>query len=313
MQILAVDTMKDSRDRHNLSQSYIDQHVDACAWLRPTHITVDSFMDWPDQFRMWVDSIRRYNVPIIFRLNWWGWQYYGQGTALGIPVVDVNAQNYVTKTAQFIQDNIAYFRNGDIFDACPEFEGGNYWYTYPEPRYQNPTMRAEYNTALITMFDTFGAIFEAAGLDIVANHCSHTSGSFTSGLINAQVADRHRWIAIDSYPELASLNPQTCVTRWVNLLNQVHAMFPSKPIFISEMGYSLTDVGDQAQLLVLEKVLPVLLASPHVEGINYWPACGFERHSEVFLWDGRRWRPRPAAYVLARLWQNKGNFGRRLV
>lgn len=301
IQIFSVDTMKDSRDRHTLTRESIDVHVDAAAWLRPTHIAIDCFMDWPDQFCMWVDSIRRYNAKIIFRLKWWGWEYERMS-----PTV------FIDSTLTFIESNAAYFKDGDIFDVCAEVEEGSYWYNFGDgnARY-TAQMKLEYNQMIIDMFEGCTALFNRLGLDVIANHCSHTPGSFLNNLIRADVAEMHEWITCDSYPEGNSINPATCAVARVNELEALSAKYPTKKIFITEMGYSLTSgISAYNQAAVLAAVLAAIAELPYIYGVSYWVGAGYDGTTNIISYNNGAWIPKPAARIVASHFENRGHLGR---
>lgn len=304
LSIFAVDTMKDSRDSHTLTRRQIEAHVQATAWLRPTHIAIDCFMDWPDQFHMWVNAIRRYKIPIIHRLKWWGWEFPEDGA--------VSSTEFTTKTKQFVEENITYFKDGDIFDVCAEMEVGPYWYKYGSDwrRFRNPACLEDFNTMLLTMFADMGSIFNRAALNIISNHCSHTPGTFINGVIRPEVAEAHHWITCDNYPDSNFTDPIRCTQALLDQFAELHNLYPNKKIFATEMGYRLQRVDDHTQQAVIAAELPALQTLPYLEGISYWVGCGYENHTDIIVREGGRWVPRPAARTIASFFANKGRIGR---
>lgn len=296
--------MKDSRDSHTLSQEQIDQHVDVCAWMKPTHITIDCFMDWPEYCAKWVDSIRRYNIPIIFRLKWYQWDF--QETLF-------TADDYIDNTKQFIIDNLDLFQDGDIFDCCAEMEVSIYWEQNYDTSWplKTPFVNA-YNEMLGQLLIEIPKIFIAANKNIIANHCSHTPGSFINNLISEENAIAHEWITCDSYPESDHDNIVDSIAARRAEIEQLHNKYPTKNIFITEAGYDLHGCSDQEQKDVITAMFEVFSSYTYVMGACYWVVCDYEQTVGVIhrASTSNTWRARLAAPVLASLVANKGKVGR---
>ena len=103
------------------TQAQIDQHVAQLAALNPTHITVDTPMDRPARYAMWVNSIRAHGKKVWHRPMDWG---YPNASAATDPTV--TPAIYLDRVRQFIRQNLGLFKPGDIFDGDSEADGNAY-------------------------------------------------------------------------------------------------------------------------------------------------------------------------------------------
>src|SRR5689334_12881088 len=76
--IASVDTMKDSMDtsapKNQISDSAIASDVNLIATMHTTHITVDTFMDYPDYMLRWINAVRKTGKHVWFRLHFNAWE-----------------------------------------------------------------------------------------------------------------------------------------------------------------------------------------------------------------------------------------------
>src|SRR5260221_9980513 len=71
----SIDTMKGSRDTTStpsfqLTPAQIALDVNLCATMSVTHITVDTFYDYPAYMALWVAAVRAVGKKVWFRPHW---------------------------------------------------------------------------------------------------------------------------------------------------------------------------------------------------------------------------------------------------
>jgi hypothetical protein len=307
----SIDTMKESMDASNqgLTQQQIDEHVGQLAALGATYATVDTPMDRPGVYRMWVESIRAHGMRVWHRPADWG---YPDHPAHQDPTV--TPAIYLQHVHDFIVQNPDLFQSGDIFDGDSEADGDAYWRRYPDPQWWNDAQPsaacAEFNKYLVDLKTVADEAFARIGVSGVnAGIRSLTDWYATAKcLTNATIAALGGWLTIDAYFGDDAVDPALVVPTLIDsALESWHAARPDAKIVMGEFGWTNECPSDDAtQADVLDASLAVFASKPYVYGLNYWVGAGgvgYGGCTNILTGGAGNWVPRPGAFALARLFQ----------
>ncbi|HLZ61732.1 MAG TPA: hypothetical protein VKR06_32715 [Ktedonosporobacter sp.] len=305
----SIDTMKASRDTqtHPLSQGEITAIVQASAKLNVNYITVDTNWDYPDYIQQWVTAIRAVGLHVWFRGHPNKWENNNGASGLMTPT------EYATVEQRFITAHPAFFRSGDIFDACPEPEQGNYWKaTYGEQWTSNApnTATRDYNAFIRATTDVADHALRNLGIAGVTTTIRSTNSFFAShaDVFEQATADRLGQITIDSYPEKGTTDPAVAAQARVEELDTIERLW-HLPIVIGEMGYSnQMEVDDATQQAVLKAEFDAIRPLPYLAGVNYWVGAGSNSaggYTYILKKTDDLWSPRLAARELSTFYQTK--------
>ena len=307
--IASTDTMKESRDTetHPLSSKEILDIVTLSASINTNYITVDTHWDYPDYMRQWVNAIRAAGRHVWFRSQPNQWENINGARGTMTP------DQYKAVEAKFILAHTSFFESGDIFEACPEPEQGHYWSKhYGEHWTWHAPNRAtrDYNAFIRDTTDVANNAFQQTGIHGVITTIRSTNTFFSthSDVFERTTVDKLGSITIDSYPEEATIDPATAVSRRVDELNTIENLW-HVPIILGEMGYSnQIDVDDVIQQNVLKAEFQAMETLSYVVGLNYWVGAGTNTsggYTHIFAKSGERWSLRPAAYELSAFYKAK--------
>jgi hypothetical protein len=292
--IASVDTMKESKDaeRNRLTYAQIAQDVRLAATLNPTHITVNTRMEYPAVMGQWVTAVRQAGKNVWFRL--------------GSDNCSQTRSSYLAEMQKLIASNPGFFRSGDVFDGDAEAENSCYWTdncgssgTYACPD--------QFNTFVQNLTTYADRSFKQIGVSGVITWIHSTDpGTATSGLLNATtVAIDHNTVTVDAYPDGKITDPATAANAWLKELNELHGAWPAAQLVIGEAGYSLNiNVADATQHAVLSAEYNAIkrAAYPWLVGWNYWVGAGgssYGGYTNIFVGSTGNWRVRPGASDLA--------------
>jgi hypothetical protein len=305
----SIDTMKESMDASNqgLTQEQIDEHVGQLAALGASYATVDTPMDRPDVYRMWVRSIRAHGLSVWHRPADWG---YPDHPAHDDP--DVTPAIYLEHVKRFILDNPDLFAPGDIFDGDSEADGDAYWKRYPDYQWWNDAQPSaacdEFNKYLVDLKTVADEAFREIGVSGVNTGIRSLSDWYGDAkcLTNATIAALGGWLTIDGYYADDALEPALVAPTLIDdALERWHAARPDAKIVMGEYGWSNSCPTDDAtQAAVLDAALPVFASKSYVYGLNYWAGAGGEGYggcTNILTGGAGHWVPRPGAFALARL------------
>lgn len=257
----SVDTMKYSRDlaRERMgSESFgreIDTQVENIAKTGANYIGIATPYDeeFLPYMRLWVDAARKYNLNVWFRGNWSSWEGW-----FDYPHV-MSFDEHITRSAQFVDQNISLFRDGDKFTACPECENG----IQGDPR---ETGRVEeYRAFLIKETTVLKDKFKNYGLAVDTNYLSMNMD--VARLIMDRVTTEAIGgiVTVDHYvfdPEQLALDARQL------------AQNSGAKIVYGEFGAPIPDItGDmteEAQAMWLDRALNSMTNTPEIVGLSYW-------------------------------------------
>src|SRR5262245_22140283 len=274
----SIDTMKESMDRSSdpMTQAQIDQHVAQLAALGPTHITVDTPMDRPARYAMWVNAIRAQGKKVWHRPADWG---YPSAPAHADP--NVTPAIYLDRVQQFILQNPGLFKPGDIFDGDSEADGDAYWRRYPVEQWWNDSQPsiacAEFNRYLVDLHTVADEAFRRVGITGVETRIRSLNPWWATArcLTDGTIAALGGYLTLDAYFADDSTDPAVVARVVRDRLNQWHAFRPNASIVLGEYGYSNDlPVGDETQRAVVTAVLDEIRLHPAVKGLNYWAGAG---------------------------------------
>ena len=314
----SIDTMKESMDHASdpTSQAQIDQHVGQLAALNPTHITVDTPMDQPDRYTMWVDSIRAHGRKVWHRPMPWG---YPSPPAMTDP--SVTPAMYLDRLRQFILEHPGVFQPGDILDGDSEADANAYWRRFPAEDWWNwsnppyaPTYSQaceEFNGYLVDLKRVADDALAQRGITGVETGIRSLNPWWATAncLQDETIATLGGYLTIDAADDAGrpgGTDPAVLSAEWDERLERWHGHRPNATIIFGEYGYPndmLVDDATQAQ--VLTAVLGVIASKSYVKGVNYWAGAGgpgWGGYTNILTGTFGVWSPRPAALELARFY-----------
>jgi hypothetical protein len=311
----SIDTMKESLDHASdpTTQAQIDQHVAQLAALNPTHITVDTPMDRPGRYAMWVDSIRAHGKKVWHRPMDWG---YPNASAATDPTV--TPAIYLDRVSQFIRQNPGLFKPGDIFDGDSEADGNAYWRQFHAEDWwnrSNPPFRPaytqacnEFNDYLVNLKTVADDAFAQRGVIGVDTRVRSLNPWWATAncLKDQTIAALGSYLTIDAADNAGhsgSTDPAVLASAWDQRLEEWHARRPNATIVFGEYGYANDMfVDDATQAQVVNAVLDVIGSKSYVNGLNYWTGAGgpgWGGHTNILTGTPGAWSPRPAALEIA--------------
>ncbi len=305
----SIDTMKESRDTETrpLPSNEIFEIVKLSASVNTNYITVDTHWEYPGYLQQWVNAIRATGRHVWFRSQPNQWENQNGATGTMTPA------QYEAAERSFILAHASLFQPGDIFDACPEPEQGNYWFKQYDERWTwnapNSATR-EYNAFIRDTTDVADAAFQQKSIHGVITTIRSTNTFFAShsDVFEQATAKRLGRITIDSYPEQSTTDPLTAANARVDELKTIESTW-HLPIVIGEMGYSnQVEVDDMTQQKVLKAELQAIELLSYVTGVNYWVGPGTNTsggYTHIFATSGQHWFLRPAANDLSLFYKTK--------
>lgn len=305
----SIDTMKSSRDTetHPLSQREITNIVELSASLNTNYITVDTLWDYPDYMQQWIDAIRATGRHVWFRGHPNQWE--NDNNTPGI----MNPKQYEATEQEFILQHAAFFRPGDIFDACSEPEEGHYWkatYHSQWTSHAPNTATREFNTFLRDTTDIADAALHQKGIHGVITTIRSINSFFATHPedLEQSTINKFGYITVDSYPDQFTTDPATAANARLRELQTIENIWHVS-IVIGEMGYSNgVNVDDAKQQAVLKAELDALASFPYLVGINYWVGAGTDTsggYTHIFEKANGVWTLRPAAHELSAFYKSK--------
>jgi hypothetical protein len=311
----SIDTMKESMDHATdpTSQAEIDEHVGQLAALDPTYITVDTPMDQPARYKMWVDSIRAHGRKVWHRPMPWGYPSEPAMTDAGVtPAI------YLDHLRQFILQNPGLFKPGDILDGDSEADGNAYWTRFAREDWWNrsnpPFAPAytqacnEFNQYLVDLSTVAGDALAQVGITGVETRIRSLNAWWATAncLKPETIAALGNYLVIDAADDAGrpgGTDPATLAGEWDQRLDAWHAHRPDATIVFGEYGYpNDTPVDDATQAAVVKAVLGEIASKPYVKGLNYWAGAGgpgWGGYTNILTGTTGAWSPRPAALELA--------------
>lgn len=257
----SIDTMKYSRDlaRERMgSESFvreIDTQVENIAKTGANYIGVATPYDeeFLPYLKLWVNAARKYNLNVWFRGNWSSWEGW-----FDYPH-EMSFDDHVTKSAQFVDQNISLFKDGDKFTACPECENG----IQGDPR---ETGRVEeYRAFLIKESTILKDKFRNYGLQVDTNFLSMNMDVARLVMDRATAEAIGGIITIDHY-----------VADPVRLSEDAKQLSinTGARIVYGEFGAPIPDITgemtEEEQAVWLDAALNSMSSTPEIVGVSYW-------------------------------------------
>jgi hypothetical protein len=306
--VTSVDTMKESMDGagNGLTQAQIDQHINQIAMLGAKYATVDTPIDKPAVYAMWVQSVRAHGMNVWHRPD-----DPAKSNPNATPAILEN------DIKQFILNNPTLFKPGDILDADDEADSDAYWDKYDA----DPSVwwNGANSTTLTTACQEFDNYM--LGLKTVSDQAFATIGvsgvndgvrslnpfwSTAKCLSDQTIASLGGWLAMDAYFADDSTDPAFVANAASQAMDNWHAFRPNAKIILSEYGYNNNmQVDDATQTAVLHSIFQVFASKSYVYGLNYWVGAGgpgFGGYTNILTGGTGHWSPRPGATELSHLY-----------
>lgn len=258
-QIRSVDTMKNSRDkaRAELFNNEYDEHIEkelkAIKGTGANYVALGTPYDeeFMPYLLRWVKLARKNDLKIWFRGNWSSWEGW-----FDYPK-NLTPQQHIQKTDAFIRSNPSLFRDGDIFDACPECENAGYW--------KQPEKNAEYNIFVRQMYESNKKAFIAIDRDVSSNLQAIIGGRAKEVLDRETLQSLGDVVAIDHYVK----SPE--------VMQEFIDYFAAQntKVVISEFGAPVPGINpsmsEEEQATFVKTIFDVLYAKKaSVMGVNYY-------------------------------------------
>jgi hypothetical protein len=287
-EIQSIDTMKYSRDlaREKMNDQGFDQTIDGqvakIASTNATHVAIGTPYD-PEFLPMltkWVNAARRHGLGVWFRGNQSGWEGW-----FGYP--EISGTAHAERTTQFVERNMGLFRDGDVFDPCPECENGG----LGDPRQTGDANG--YRNFLIDEYGSLEKFFQKNGLDVRV--VFSMNGDVAKLVMNKDtVRQMGNVITVDHYVR----SPEDLATYAKGLAEATGAK-----ILIGEFGFPIPDlhgdVPEEEQKNLVESALAGAARQGAILGINYWVSFG----GSTALWDDEKNVENPAINAIKAYFQ----------
>lgn len=299
----SIDTMKESRDKNNLTQAQIQQHINLLATFDLTHITLDCGFDddfQTDAYRqLWVDAVRATGKSI-----WWRPGYV---TDTG----DETIQELKDRAKVYPNSKPTWFLDGDIYDWHPESTPYKATFGWSGSGGADQTTLDTWNEYLQDMMDELDAIFQGQGKNNVdTKMVSFTQFNATASLDSTTVSKMGK-VCYDSYPAKYKYDVPKNVAAVLHDIWYTHEVKWNVPIIISEWGYpNLYATTDEEQRATIRQVLYELSELDYFAGFNYWVGAGSDTaggYTYILEGGSGNWTKRPAAYVLDAFFRDKNS------
>jgi len=262
--IKSIDTMKYSRDLtyEKLSDKsfdvVIDAHIAAFQSAGTTHVAIGTPYDeiFNPYLTRWVKKARDKDLNVWFRGNFSGWEgWFGFEQNL-------TPEEHIRLTREFIKENRALFRDGDVFSPCPECENGG----PGDPRFDTDV--GDYRRFLIEERQSAIEEFEKIDKDVVVfNSMNFDVAKLVMDQKTAQSLGN--LVAIDHYVE----SPQRLSEDIDLLQSQTGAA-----IVLGEFGVPIPDIhgnlSEEEQARWIDEALALISKKESVIGLNYWVGVG---------------------------------------
>jgi len=283
-EIESIDTMKFSRDQAKAglnNPTYtqeVNRQVSQIAGTGANYIAIDTPYD--DEFlpvlKLWVQAARQNGLHVWFRGNWAEWEGW-----FNYPSMD--EATHIEKTKEFITNNSALFKNGDIFTACPECENGM------KLNIGDPAQVANYRTFLLNESSVEKNAFASIGKDVSVNFFSMNADVARAVMDKQTTQELGGIVVIDHYV----MTPEELASD----VSDIAAQSGGK-VVLGEFGAPIPDIQgtmtDAQQKDWLQNSLQLLAVDKSLIGLNYWVNEG----GSTALWnsDGT---PKPAVSVIS--------------
>lgn len=287
-----------SIDSNNHTQAEIDSLVATISANIPNvqYIAIGTYLDYPDQIRMYADAIHANGKKVWFRsAGFTTWQGRFGSLATGTPA------QHRADMVSFIENNYWTFAPGDIFEAVPdEPENGNYWYTtYGSLGIgTNVQSKQEFNDFITGSITDANAAFIAIGRTGIDTSYVFTSPSVSKDIITDTTASQLTAMGTDNYPEGTSSTYNNCYTKMKNeLTNWAKGIHGSKAYHIT-LGANVNTQLNQSQQANCESgdMSAVKDTLPNYDGITIWQSSF--GNSRLFDFTNGQWVPRSAVSIV---------------
>ncbi len=269
--VQSIDTMKFSRDlaREKATDPTFNQEIDRqilkIVQTGATHVAIGTPYD--EEFipfiQKWVQSARRHNLNVWFRGNFAGWEnWFGYE--------DINREQHIKLTQEFILKNNYLFEDGDIFTSCTECENGG----PGDPRFNDDVNG--HREFLIEEYKVAKESFRKLGRDVRSNFYS-MNGDVARLIMNKETTRNLGGIVVvDHYVQ----DPK----EFADDIREIAEISGGK-VVIGEFGAPIPEIHESfdnvKQAEWIEETLTYLSDTELVEGINYWVGFG----GSTRLWE----------------------------
>lgn len=302
LQFKSIDTMKLSRDNTSLSASKIQELVNQYAGLGLTHLTVDCYLNGTFQddtdIENWVTAVRNLGLKV-----WWRPGYDNFGTT---PYTPTSLKNTILAFPTRRPD---LFRNGDIFDMCPEQSpfmndgAGGFIFGINDVQ----TLVDAWNPWVQDVKTSLDTLFASNNLSGVITGITSITDFNAKNYVTAATYAVFGYATMDDYP---TDNVKDPVKAAKNVVNSLIALYNQAgvPVVVGEYGYHRPNDSDKTlQREVLRKVWNEISKLSWVVGYNYWcghGGAGFGDFSNLLEQSNGGWRPRPALKTIGEFYTN---------
>jgi hypothetical protein len=318
--------MKLSKDRAGAGFTSADgQAVDLAATIAPTHITVDTPMEYPTVMGQWAHRVHADGKHVWFRLDTTNCDQPHGDLGDGYPSYQ---PGYLTELHQLMLANPGLFLAGDILDGDAEVENSCWWAGHYGCRVQSSCAPCnegatntpcapvyQFNNFLVQMTDQENRDLAGLGISgVITTVHSTDPGTAQHQLYASTVRAMGNMITVDAYPDKGTTDPTTAAGAWSSALSGWHQTWLNRGIDVSilvgEWGYSNTlAVDDVTQAAVIQAEVTLFSTIPYLLGTNYWVgpgAAGDGGYTQIFYQDSAGvWHLRPAANAVASLYASR--------
>lgn len=304
--VLAVHIGSQSLDRHDNTELEIRGMVRAVCRYMPsaTHITIATYLDYPEQISMWLEEIHDCNKSAWVRSGGFNyWQQTNGETEIGTP------EQYVADLEEWILDNCEMFEDGDRFEPTPdEPSNGTYWQERFQAEGASDVVVDEFNVFVQNSYIVARDAFDRCDKQGVIVDGVHDNPSVVKDIISSETAMLLPLLGTDNYPrqEQAEYTPGNMgVALKSELEDWVHGVHEPTPkcVTLGPSPYHELAPGTQSLSTFIE-LLATTITLPDVRCITVWQV------GDISNWPNNRllenigserhhiWRPRPAAKIV---------------
>lgn len=295
----------------NQSQAEIDAYVLAIVTAIPncTHITVNTYLDYPTIISRWATAIRANGKIPWFRT--WGYNFWQGKNGVAEDTTLDALTNHRSQIQTFIANNASIFQSGDVWSAVPdEPENWGGWaanYT----SLATAEGKAAYNSFIQGSIADCNTAFATAGITGVDTGYVATNPSTSLSTIDSTTAALLTAMLIDAYfdgetgndaypwhsivdPHIAASTARYAVGRYVNPSQDGKA-------YHYNMGVNIyIDLNEKQQAdSYNDQMFALIKTVTTLDGITVWPAGRTTNPgSRLFTYSSGTWTARQAASVV---------------
>lgn len=303
--ILSIHAGSESIDSNNLTPDQIEKAVNAMVEAVPnqTHISIGTYLDYPDQIQMWANAAHKRDKNIYLRsAGFNSWHGTFDSNASGTPTQHI--EDFTT----WIGQNHSIFIDGDIVEPVPdEASNGRYWLNkYGEGGIDSTEeAKAEFNDFIITAVTKAREAFDKNGQPGVVVEVFNDNLSVIKDVITDETAKMLSYVGTDNYPESDSRTPEEIGAAMLDEVYSWKRNVHPDTTWNMTIGPSIYEKLDEnTQRKAIEEEIKIITAvEDNVRGITLWQ-FGNEANefsSSLFDFNNGEWKAREATIALTEI------------